>query len=608
MVNFSLLFKYNLIFSSFLFSCFLIYNHDYTVISFILTLLGAISSAAILYILLYILMVLFSFLGKPFLYIIGLAFTFVNIGIIVDFFIYRLYSFHINAMVLNILTSPSALDSIQLGIVPFIAVSIFILIIILIQFFIISSLLKQEDEIKRIKNKKLNSLIILPLISVVLIEKFSYGFASLFTKNEILSSFKVIPLYQPLTFNRIATKYFDFKIEEQVKNVISTSAALNYPLNKIEYKKDLKKVNIILITVDSLNNLVINEEVTPNLMKFKKDAYTFNNHYSGGNATRFGIFSMMYGINSTYWFPFLNANKGAVLFDILKDLDYRINIVTSTDANWPEFRKTAYVNILDSIYDKFDGVPWEKDTESTKKAIELINKDTEKPQFTFLFLDAPHGYSFPKEYNKFAAKDEKINYLTIDKNSKDLSQIKATYKNAAYYDDKLFEDVLKNLKEKNIYDESLIIFTADHGEEFYEQGFFGHNSAFTKTQVNTPFIIKFPKSDTKYNINLDKLTSHNDIVPTILNYIGINNKSSDYSNGFNLLNKEVNREYVFSANWNNNAIITKDKTYIFSNLPNKMFKNEVRDSATYQIVDNKKNRIDTKILLNVMNENRNFLK
>jgi membrane-anchored protein YejM (alkaline phosphatase superfamily) len=319
----------------------------------------------------------------------------------------------------------------------------------------------------------------------------------------------------------------------------------------------------------------------------------------------------MYGLNSTYWFSFLNANRGPVLFDVLNKLEYQINIISSANTNWPEFRETCYVDIQKSIKDDFKGLPWEKDRQSSKYLLETIEKcSQDKPLFTFIFLDAPHGYSSPKSFNPFKASEENINYLTVSKDGEDIKAVFAQYKNAVSYNDKLFGEMIEKLKTEGLYDESLIIYTSDHGQEFYEYGFFGHNSSFSRAQTVTPMIIKLPDS-LKGKIELpgefpDILTSHNDIVPTLLTLIGLENDSGDYSNGKNIFDKTFSREYVFSANWNNNAIIDKEFTYIFSNLPNKMFKNEIRKNSDYKRVKDMK--MDSKKVLNILNENRKFLK
>ena len=609
--SFSLLFKINLLLTIAIFLLFLQYNSDYNFLNLSIAILGAISSAVILYILLFILLFLFSFTKKFILYLSALIFTLVNIGLIVDFFIFKLYKFHINAMVLNILTSPDAMDSIQLGLVPILLFIFFIIVLITFEFYLIKRLLSTDRLKTSTLNKKLNKIIILPLFLIILSEKVTYGLASLFNKSEIVSKFKVIPLYQPLTFNRMAKKYFDYIPKKEIQNTINTDANLNYPLAPLSIKKNAHKFNIFIIASDSLPPSAVNAKVTPNIEAFKKDALSFKQHYSGGNATRFGIFSLLYGLNSTYWFSFLNAQREPVLFETLKKLDYQIDIISSTNTNWPEFRKTCYVNIQEHIKDDFKGSPWEKDRQSANYFLDKVGQySKDNPIFSFTFLDAPHGYSSPTDYNPFFATDNEINYVTMSKNSSALDNARKIYNNSVHYNDKLFGEMIAKLKEQNLYENSLIIYTSDHGQELYEYGNFGHNSSFSRAQTGTPLLIKLPKKlKESLVISKDlesKLSSHNDIVPTLLSLIGVSNPTTDYSNGQNLFDKEYHRDYVFNANWNNNAIITEELTYVFSNLPNKMFKNEIRQNSDYKKIKNIK--ADSKKVLSIMNENRRFLK
>jgi len=609
-INYSLLFKANMFLTICLFIPFMIYNNSYEIVDFLMIFFGSISSAIIIYILIYILTFIFAYKNNIILYIMGLLFIFVDIALVVDFFIFRLYKFHINAMVLNIITSPDAVDSIQLGIAPVILFVSIVLFFIIFEISIIKKLLKSFEDNKKLLNKQLNKLIIVPFIIIVLGEKVAYGYAALFNHNDIMVKFKVIPLYQPLTFNRIAYKYFGIKPDVEVKNTIKINGELQYPLHKLNISSDPNKINIFIIASDAVRNSILNKQTAPNIEQFKKDSIVLQNHRSGGNATRFGIFSLMYGINATYWFSFLDNAKGSVLFDVLKQLDYQIDIISSTNTSWPEFRKTAYVNIIPNIKDDFPGVPWEKDKQSSQYLLNKIPKyNHNKPIFAFLFMDSPHGYSFPPSINKFHANDKNINYLTVTKDGKDLKSIFASYKNAVYYNDKLFGKIIKKLKENNLYDNSLIIYTSDHGQEFYEYGFFGHNSAFSKAQTNSPMIIKLPNSlKNKLTItNTSQFTSHLDIVPTLLSLIGVTNPPNDYSSGYNLFDKNYHRDYAFIANWNDNAIITSKYTYVFSNMPDKLFKNEIRDTKTYKLLTNNV-KVNSKLVLDIINQNKRFLK
>ena len=593
-----------------LYVAFIVYNDDYTPLTFAITLLGLVSSVTLLYVVFYIILIPFSFTKKIILYLAGMIFVVANIALVVDFFIYRLFNFHINAMVLNILTSPDAMDSIQVGIVPLITFILLIIGFIGFEIYLLKRLNNTAPKEKECLNTKWNKRVVLPLILVVLSEKFGYGFADLFSKYEIVSKFEVIPLYQPLTFTHIAAKYFGFKPEKQAKYSIKIKAALNYPLEPLKINHEVKKFNIFIIASDSVKYSILNDKIAPNLAKFKQEALSFDHHYSGGNATRFGIFSLIYGLNATYWFSFLNAHQRPVLFDVLKQLGYHIDIISSTNTNWPEFRKTCYVDIQSSIHDKFEGKPWEKDAQSTHCFMQRVEEDAKenKPIFSFTFLDAPHGYSYPPKSNQYGADGGEVNYLSITKESDALKNLIKCYKNAVHYDDMLFGKMIAKLKEQGLYENALVIYTADHGQEFFEYGHFGHNSSFSKAQIHVPLMIKLPQflqeKGFANRINTS-MTSHQDIVPTLLSLLGVSNDPSVYSNGKNFFAKGFKRDYVFSANWNSNAIVTPKYSYLFSNLPNKIFNNEVRD-RNYQRITGK--RIPSKLIVDVMNENKKFLK
>ncbi len=74
-----------------------------------------------------------------------------------------------------------------------------------------------------------------------------------------------------------------------------------------------------------------------------------------------------------------------------------------------------------------------------------------------------------------------------------------------------------------------------------------------------------------------------------------------------MLDKNFKRNSVFIANWNNNAIKTDEYTHVFSNLPNKMFKNEIRKNSDYTHADDQ-HKIDGALIMSTMKENSHFYK
>jgi arylsulfatase A-like enzyme len=76
------------------------------------------------------------------------------------------------------------------------------------------------------------------------------------------------------------------------------------------------------------------------------------------------------------------------------------------------------------------------------------------------------------------------------------------------------------LKERGLYDDTLIIFTSDHGEEFHEHGGWWHGFTLYDEQTHVPFMMKLPGGKLAGTVTTD-LARHIDIAPTVLQYAGL---------------------------------------------------------------------------------------
>jgi membrane-anchored protein YejM (alkaline phosphatase superfamily) len=78
-----------------------------------------------------------------------------------------------------------------------------------------------------------------------------------------------------------------------------------------------------------------------------------------------------------------------------------------------------------------------------------------------------------------------------------------------------------------------------------EHGFWGHNSTFVDQQVRTPLVIYKPGMKPLVS---DQMTSHMDVVATIMPLLGVSNPSNDYAIGYNLLAGEK-RDHTYISDW-----------------------------------------------------------
>jgi arylsulfatase A-like enzyme len=94
------------------------------------------------------------------------------------------------------------------------------------------------------------------------------------------------------------------------------------------------------------------------------------------------------------------------------------------------------------------------------------------------------------------------------------------YDNELAYNDRELGRVVQALKRLSLYDNTLIVVTADHGEEFGEHGTFRHGRSLYDSLLHVPLILKLPRSR-QSGRRVGALASNVDIAPTLLDLAGL---------------------------------------------------------------------------------------
>lgn len=533
-----------------------------------------------------------------------LIFSSLHILNIMDLAIYRLYKIHINSMVWNLVTTEGAADTLHLGTATLLLFAFIILILIVLE--IVAALRFSRNSKRKIKRGRLITICVVLLVAF-LTDKTIYAVSDLYNRHDITRYIRTFPLYQPVTIKSFARKHLGFELDrEDLININRSGSGLDYPRGDITMEKLDQYPNIVWILIDAWRYDMFTPELTPNVHEFSKDATVFADHYSGGNASRFGVFSLFYGINAYYWHQFLGERQSPLLIDQLIDLGYDFHVVSSTKLTFPEFRKTCFVRIPESISDELGGSgAAEKDPKLTVDFLNwLDSRDTSKPFFSFLFYDAPHGpYDYPDSFALIQPSVKSPNYLTMSEN--DMTAVRNGYKNAIHFDDYEVGQVLARLQSDSLLDNTIVLISGDHGEEFYESGFYGHTSAFSRQQTQVPLILYIPGRD---SATVTCMTSHLDIVPTTLNLLGSTTEPSRYSQGQDIFDT-TGHAYVVSSGWDNCGIIDSEYVMVFSFETYNAAAFEVRD-RDYNLIDDYQSVLDSrrKTILKVLQGFNTFVK
>lgn len=478
----------------------------------------------------------------------------------IDTVVFSQYRFHINEVVMKLVMSGEVVSfSLSSWLIALSALSALVLF-----FYWLTRWLDQKPAV--MKGSK-GSWFTAAAVLALLVTHGAHVWASAYGIQAVTMTSRYLPLFEPATANRFMEKqgWIDLEaVRRQQALKLKKSGDLNYPRKELVSNSVNNPQDILLIVIDSWRADSFSPEITPNLWATSKNGTIYRNHYSSGNSTRAGIFGMFYGLPSPYWEAFLSARQSPVLTQQLQKQGYELGIFASAKLSQPEFDSTVFADIKNLRVRSDGNTPAERDEDLTRDWLNwyTTERDAEKPSFSFLFYDAPHGYDFPENYPyHFQPMLGEVNYLGIDRNTDPVPFINR-YKNSVHYADSLIAKVLDTVKSEGKLDNTLLVVTGDHGQEFNDNGlnFWGHNSNFTDVQVKVPFFMVgagVPESDDWSQSG--SYTSHEDLAPTLLrNYLGLNNPTEDYATGLDIFSTPEQREWRMAAKYAGYAVIDKD--------------------------------------------------
>jgi arylsulfatase A-like enzyme len=114
------------------------------------------------------------------------------------------------------------------------------------------------------------------------------------------------------------------------------------------------------------------------------------------------------------------------------------------------------------------------------------------------------------------------------------------YDGGIAYMDFCLGEFLRQLKERGLYENTLIIITGDHGEAFGERAVVGHGRSVYQDEIRVPLIVKYPHARAKKVV--EEPVSLVDLMPTILNVSGYSVPNG--AQGRSLLRRGTGRQLI----------------------------------------------------------------
>lgn len=308
------------------------------------------------------------------------------------------------------------------------------------------------------------------------------------------------------------------------------------------YAAGPKPRGVVLISVDTLRadhlqTYGYRRPTSPNLDLLGADGVVFNRTYASSPWTlpsHVSLLTSLFNINHGVHRPTDRMDESLVtLTEVLRQNGFSTSAITGGTL-------VSYLYGFSRGFDTYkegDGaMDYNNSAELVaRSAAEWIENNKEKNFFLFLHTYQVHTpYDTPSPYGamfldpdavwKRAHTTEIFNgKKSIFKELSDAERrnlIGLYDAEIRYSDEALLKPVVEKLKALGLYDDSMIIFTSDDGEEFFEHGSWDHGVHLYDESLRVPLVIKFPRSRFKgKNDQPFRIASNEGRIKIILNYL-----------------------------------------------------------------------------------------
>ncbi|MBI5903445.1 MAG: sulfatase [Deltaproteobacteria bacterium] len=335
----------------------------------------------------------------------------------------------------------------------------------------------------------------------------------------------------------------------------NVSAAASAVINLAFVAPDVSSPNIIMIVVDTLraDHLPLygySRDTAPNISVLAGSSVVFENAYSAAPWTLPSFASMLLGKLAYNHDYNVAANAGVatekMLPGLLQDNGYH---TVSVQTN------SFVINLHNGFDEKADFTDDNigfNDSAAVNYTINYLNNLSlaRRKFFLFIGLISPH---WPYKTNNGFLSNFVMDPLYVSSNQSlvtlgsdgaitydalpsdiqarigppsngqyymDSRLYVAAYDSEIRYADEQIGRLISTLKNRNMYDDSIIIITSDHGENMVEHDtYFTHGNNLYNSLLHVPLLIKFPGQTSTKTVTNDVRTI--DILPTALDYAGI---------------------------------------------------------------------------------------
>ena len=295
------------------------------------------------------------------------------------------------------------------------------------------------------------------------------------------------------------------------------------------------EANIIIVSFDALRADALgiygyDRGTSPNIDRWAEQALVFDRAYSAAPVTPTSFAAAFTSQLPFRTFKEWNLVPSKTLAESLSTAGYRTSALINNSQVTEE--RGFHQGFTD--YEVFDAI---SDDEVLERGIRWLVEHQQERFFLWLHFLSPHSpYEYRARSGKFYDPAYKGQFQTTTgsrfetEDAAEAQRIRNLYDGEIYYADDLFGELLEFLEEQGLLETSILVLTADHGEEFKERGSFQHRYLHEET-VRIPLIVAHPRASRSGRT--ETFYSNVDLWPTLAALVEA--QPPETSDGWNLL-------------------------------------------------------------------------
>ena len=378
-----------------------------------------------------------------------------------------------------------------------------------------------------------------------------------------------LPLSYPMTARRFLERHGLLDAQEYQRRLVQQgdpeALSVQYPLSDITFRDGGTRHNLLVLTVDGLNNATV-DKALPSLNQFASENVRFTQHYSAGLQPEKGLFGLFYGISSSYMDGVLASRTPSALLNALNAQGYQFGLFSSDGFSQPLYRQALLADY---------SLP-QADTQPNSTTVTQWQN----------WLNGQRANSAP--WFSWIA----LNGVTV--NGDNLKARQRNYTRQASGVDEQINAVLQTLQDRDLLKNTVVVITAQRAVNLDSND----DNPGNRATLQVPLVVHWPNTPAQ---TIDRLTDQQDVMTTLMQrLLHVRTNPANFSQGEDLFAAQRSHDWVASSEDGKLVVTTPTVTLVLNN------------NGSYSAYDAQGNKLkDHKpqlaLLLQVLTEEKRFV-